>query len=146
MKEGDVYRWEWKHFTVSYELAYWCLDGQAVFKQGKLVDTYWDGLRLDIIGSSSKVVNCDDVYLEFVCNLYDVDLIPKWEKEDYEKVYNLSTQKRCYEYYAIDKCAQPSKAKQIEKFERKIEEEYSTIRCAENSIRWMQEEISKLNN
>ena len=145
IREGDVFRWYYKNDT-EYRAscgggtAYWCMDNQAIVRNGELVDTYWDGIQMVRLPSNSIYLKLGKVDLEFVCNVNDVKFIEKWQTEDYDTVYNLSHQKGSYVCYAVDKNANVStKALRI-KYQLKLEEAESDKRCAE----WDIERYTKL--
>lgn len=146
MREGDVYRWYYKNDTLyrqkSPSTAYWCMDNQAVVHNGNLIDTYWLYMDKEQIVESSSCLHLDinKVDLEFVCNLNDVRFIDKWQTEDYDKVYDLSYQKRCYPCYAIDKGAQISSKALRVKYSKLLEQAEYQKRSAEHDI----EHYSKL--
>lgn len=144
MREGDVYRWYFKNDAEyrrnNSSTAYWCMDNQCIVRSGELVDTYWDGVDLNRLSSSSYFLNPDKVDLEFICNVNDVEFIKKWQTEDYDKVYDLSYQKRCYPCYAIDKGAQISSKALRVKYSKLLEQAEHQKRSAEHDI----ERYSKL--
>ncbi|MGL5013061.1 MAG: hypothetical protein ACRC6V_02065 [Bacteroidales bacterium] len=144
MREGDVYRWYFKNEAEyrrnNSSTAYWCMDNQCIVRSGELVDTYWGGADLNRLSSSSYFLNPDKVDLEFICNLHDVEFIKKWQTEDYDKVYDLSYQKRCYPCYAIDKGAQISNKALHAKYSKLLEQAEYQKRSSEHDI----EHYSKL--
>lgn len=148
LREGDVYEWYYKddveYRKKSPSTAYWCMDNQAVVVNGELVDTYWRGVNKEFVGQDDKVLNPELVDLTFVCNINDVEFIKEYEKDDYDVVYDLSHQKRCYKVFAIDKGAQVSNKALLVKWQYKLEQALSEKRMAEYSIENAQEEISKL--
>lgn len=124
IKDGDVFRWYYKDDS-AYRAkcpngtAYWCMDNQcfATIRDDVtyLVDTYWAHYGCEYIGNEVKIVDPGRVDLEFICNLNEIEWISEYYIQDYDKVYNLSRQSRCYKHYAIDKAAQPSKAAILKK-------------------------------
>lgn len=124
IKDGDVFRWYYKDDS-SYRAkcpngtAYWCMDNQcfATIRDGViyLIDTYWAHYGCEYIGKEVKIVDVDRVDLEFICNLNEIEWISEYYTQDYDKVYNLSRQSRCYKHFAIDKGAQPSKSAILKK-------------------------------
>ena len=150
MKEGDVYYWRYKDHEEdckrNQSTAYWCLDRKAVVYNGELVDTYWtyldrDGIR---VSSDCHCVNPENVEIEFICNLNDVEIIHKREKDDYNKVYDLSRQKGCCELYAVDKDAEVSNTALRKKYNILLEKAYSDKRSAEYDIGYYSKLIEEL--
>lgn len=77
MKNGDYYRWRYKKIDtgkrgLTDELLYWCKSKIAVFKLGRLRDTYWDfcGAR-DVSWTEAEAVR--DLDLEFVANASELE-------------------------------------------------------------------------
>ena len=150
MNECDVYHWHYKdheeYCKRNQSTAYWCLDRKAVVHNGELVDTYWvyldkEGIR---ISGNSNRVNPENVELKFICNLNDVKIINKWEKDDYDKVYDLSYHKGCCEVYAIDKDAEVSNTALCKKYNSLLEKAYSDKRSAEYDIDYYSKLIKEL--
>ena len=150
LREGDVYRWEYlndlEYRQNSPSTAYWCMDQKTIVVNGKLIDTYWlymDKERI-VLSSSCHQIDPAKVKLEFVCNLSDIRFINKWEKDDYDKVYNLSRQKGCYELYAVDKGAQVSNTALRIKYQSELDKAYSEKRIAEYNIEYYSKLIKEL--
>lgn len=143
MREGDIYKWYFKN-DAEYRAkcgggtAYWCVDNRCVMKNGKLVDTYWDGVKR--ASSSSNILDPEKVDLEFICNLNDIEFIKEYQIEDYDKVYNLSHQKGCYKVFAINKGAQISNKALRIKYQKLLEQAEYQKRSAE----WDIERYTKL--
>lgn len=150
LREGDIYKWYYKNDAEyrqkSPSTAYWCMDNMAVVHNGNLIDTYWlymDKERI-VESSSCHYVGVDKVDLGFVCNLNDVRFIDKWQIDDYDKVYDLSRQKRCYPLYAVDKDAQVSDKALRTKYEKLLYDAYSEKRSAEYIIEYYSKLIEEL--
>ena len=90
--------------------------------------------------SSCHYIDLNKVDLEFVCNLNDIRFIYKWQTEDYDKVYDLSRQKRCYPCFAIDKGAEVSNKALLVKYQHHLQKAESNKRSAE----WDIERYTKL--
>lgn len=133
MREGDVYRWyfkndeEYRRQKQSSGTAYWCMDNQAVVRDGVLFDTYWC-YNLEVFPYNTRRLEESEVDLEFVCNLNDVRLIHKSDRNDYDIVYDLSYQKGCYTLLAVDKDAHKSVEALKVKYGREIEGAIDTIK------------------
>ena len=151
LREGDVYKWYYKN-DAEYRAkcvggtAYWCMDNLCVVKDGKLVDTYWDGVHLNKFSSGSAILDPEKVDLEFVCNLNDVEFIKEYQIEDYDKVYNLSYQKGCYKVFAIDKGSQVSNKALRVKYSKLLEQAEYQKRSAEWDIERYKILIFELDN
>lgn len=139
MREGDIYKWYYKNDS-EYRAKcgggtdYWCMDNQCVVVNGELVDTYWDGVRLDRLSSGSAILDPEKVDLEFVCNLNDIEFIKGYQIEDYDKVYNLSHQKGYCKVFAIDKGSQVSNKALRAKYSKLLEQAEYQKRSAEWDI------------
>ncbi len=151
MKDGDVFRWYFKN-DVEYRkkhagsgTAYWCMDNQCVYREGKgLIDTYWTGLGGKHSSDSSKYVTEEEADLEFVCNLNEIEFICEQSKDEYAKVYNLSHQKGSYKVYAIDRGAEKSKVAILAKKERELADAKSELEYLQRKVVWLTEEIDEL--
>ena len=149
MREGDVYRWYYKNdeeYRKNHQMsgtAYWCLDNQCVVKGGKLYDTYWCR-KLKDFGSDCRVLHQDEIDLDFICNLNDVDFIHKGEKDDYDKVYNLSYQKGCRELFAVGKGVGKSKTAIKTKLLKEIGKAEDEIRYLKHTIEYNRKQIEEL--
>lgn len=148
MENGDVFRWYYKddddyRARSPNGTAYWCMDNQCVFKDGELYGTYWN-LWPERFSDSTRFVDTDKVDLEFVCNLFDVDYISKWQIEDYDTVYNLSSQRGCHPCYAIDKGVQTSKKALLVKLEKQLQRAHEDLRSAQWSIERISKEIGEM--
>lgn len=150
LKEGDVYKWYYKNDEEyrrnNSSTAYWCMDNQCIVRSGELVDTYWDGVDLTGLSSNPNYLDPDRVDLEVICNVNDVEFIKKWETEDYDKVYDLSRQKRCYPLYAVDKGAQVSNEALRTKYQGLLDKAHSDKRSAEYNIEYYSKLIEGLSD
>ena len=151
MKEGDVYKWYYKddleyRRKCSGGTAYWCMDNRCIVRNGELVDTYWLYMDKERIVESSSChhLDIDKIDIEFVCNLNDVRFIDKWQVEDFDKVYNLSRQKRCYPLYAVDKGAEVSNKALRTKYQGLLDKAHSDKRSAEYNIEYYSKLIREL--
>lgn len=126
MREGDVYRWyfkndeEYRRQKQASGTAYWCMDNQAVVKDGVLNDTYWS-YNLERFPCNTRQLEESEVDLEFVCNLSDVRIIHKSDRNDYDIVYDLSYQQGCRTLLAVDKGSHKSDKALKVKYRREIE-------------------------
>ena len=151
MKNGDVFRWYFKNDTeyrakhANSGTAYWCLDNQCVYREGVgLVDTYWVGLSSQHLSSSATILDEEEIDLEFVCNLDDVEFIPKSDLDEYDKVYNLSHQNHCYPLFAVDKGVCKSKKAILTKKEQELADVKSELEYLQRKAVWLAEEIKEL--
>ena len=98
-----------------------------------------------IVESSNCIhLDIDKVDIEFVCNLNDVRFIDKWQVEDFDKVYNLSRQKRCYPLYAVDKGAEVSNKALRTKYQGLLDKAHSDKRSAEYNIEYYSKLLKEL--
>lgn len=127
MKDGDVYEFQYsaayreKQSGPGLDLS-WCFDGQLVYRNGKLCDTYWsfgDGV-------DGRVFTVDQAIgsgtLRFICNLNDVRIVPEYEQQYYDDndCFNLSYQHGCYKKFAIRKDAAKSAVKMLNEINDRI--------------------------
>src|ERR1051325_4089891 len=108
-KDGDVYQFvyseeSWKRAKsgVGHGDLRWCFDGQLIFRDGLLCDTYWG---LDWRGDTGRYFTIAEAVakgtLTFVCNLNDVEKIPDYDFPLYAAgdAFNLTHQHGCYKYF-----------------------------------------------
>lgn len=109
-----------------------------------LVDTYWSGLSGQYLSSHARILDEEKIDLEFVCNLDDVEFIHKSDIDEYDKVYNLSHQNRCYPHFAVDKGVSKSKKAILAKKERELADVKSEVEYLQRKVIWLTEEIKEL--
>lgn len=153
IKDGDVFRWYYKDDS-SYRskclngTAYWCMDNQcfATVRDGvaHLIDTYLARYGCEYIGNEVKIVDVERVDLEFICNLNEIEWISEYYIQDYDKVYNLSRQSRCYKHYAIDKGSQPSQAAILKKITAERDQLVRDVDHNQWRIKMLNEEIEEM--
>lgn len=161
IKDGDYFSYWWKEGRGPSTDPYWCRDRRCVARTNsegvvELIDTYnyWEYdnpeeilfHRKGLVREYSRYVDEDKFDIEFICNLNDVKLIKEWEKEDYDKIYNLSYQVGYKKLFAIDKDAKPSKAAILKKLKRKLEEAEYKVNSGNWDISSITKEIEELGN
>ena len=100
MNEGDYYRWSYKTLPKGSFEPYWCKSRIALFKQERLVDTYWHG---DSPGSKNSWTEAEAecaLDLVFVANLSDLVEASRHVHEDNrpEDIVDLSHPNRTQVY------------------------------------------------
>jgi len=151
MKDGDVFRWYYKN-DIEYRqkhagsgTAYWCMDNQCVYREGKgLIDTYWSGLGGKYSSNCEKYVSEEEADLEFICNLNEVEVIREGSKDEYDKVYDLSHQKGSYKVYAVDRGVGKSKKATLAKKKQELAEVKRKLEYLQREVVWLAEEIKEL--
>lgn len=150
LREGDVFSWKFKNDEEYRKeravsgTAYWAMDRQCVFQDGKLCDTHkgrWNGESFDGL---QVALNHDAITIDFKCNLNDVREISKFEIEDYDKVYDCSYYSNYRKLYLIDADAKPSKKALAEKYRRKIEDLESTIKSLQYDLERAKNDLSEV--
>lgn len=79
MREGDIYRWRWAdedQRDLGSFGAYHCCSRWAVFRNGKLMDTYWAGFE-------NKILSAEKVELTLVANEDELREIASYETPYY---------------------------------------------------------------
>lgn len=157
--DGDYFYYSWKTGKQPATDPYWCRDRKCVARinpegEIELVDTYnywkyndaegtlfsYDGL----VREYSRFVTEEKFDLEFICNVDDVEVIDAWEKEDYDKVYNLSYQVGYNKLFAIDKGMAKSQSAILKKLQGKLEEAEYQKKSAEWDIERIQRAIQEM--
>lgn len=103
-KDGDVFRFAYNQaeYDKTRGDLNWCFDGQIVYRDGLLCDTYWG---LDWRGVDGRHFTLAEAQaqgsLEYVCNLAEVEKIRPEEYSLYADgdAFNLSHQHGCYKHY-----------------------------------------------
>lgn len=117
-REGDVFRfsyspesWEQARRGLGHGDLHWCFDGQLIYRDGLLCDTYWgltwggdNGRHFTLAEAQARGT------LTFMCNLQDVEKIPDYDFGLYVDgdAFNLSHQHGCYKYFVKRKGAKKS--------------------------------------
>lgn len=130
-KHGDVYRfvysaesWEKAKSGLGHGDLHWCFDGQVIYRDDRLCDTYWG---MDWRGDNGRSFTLAEARakgtLTFVCNLNDVEKIRPEEHELYAAgdAFNLSHQHGCYRHYVKRKGAKRDKDRQLAALSRKVQ-------------------------
>jgi hypothetical protein len=156
-KVNDVFSFRYNEEETKKRFEpYHCFDGQFIVKQREngelyLMDTYWaskyDGFKH---WSDYKWKTIEDAQkqgtLTFICNLDEVEEIQEHDLQYYadEDLFNLSYQHGCCKFYVKRKGAKRSIDKMLQSIRQKIEDEHSKIRSAENSLKWLNETLKKI--
>jgi len=156
-KVNDVFSFRYNEEETKKRFEpYHCFDGQFIVKQREngelyLMDTYWaskydnfkhwSGYKWKTIEDAQKQGT-----LTFICNLDEVEEIREHDLQYYadEDLFNLSCQHGCCKFYVKRKGAKRSIDKMLQSIRRKIEDEHSKIRSAENSLKWLNETLKKI--
>lgn len=77
MRNGDIFDWVWKPETGgnnSRELGdYRCFSGRAVFREPKLLDTFWG------MGADAHALDLSRIDVQWVGNVHDMTEIQEWD-------------------------------------------------------------------
>lgn len=146
---NDVFNFRYKPDEAKKRFEpYHCFDGTLVVKKcGEdklyLVDTYWS------IGDS-RIFTPDEALekgeLTFLCNLEEMDDIKEMETLYYDDadIVKMHIHAGYRSRFLIKKGVQRSQAKMLQSIKQKIEDEHSKIRSAENSLKWHNEPLKKI--
>ena len=148
-KENDVFNFRYKPEEAKKRFEpYHCFDGTLVVKKysdGKilLVDTYWSGGDSRTFTPEKAIEQGE---LTFLCNLDEMVDIEEWETLYYDDVdiVKMYIHKGYRNRYLIKKGTQRSQAKMLQSIKQKIEDEHRKIRSAENSLKWHNETLRKI--
>lgn len=141
-KEGDVFAFSYSEET--YAAAggrdlRWCFDGQLVYRDDLLNDTYWglgrsygEGRHFTVEEAKAKGA------LTFLCNLNDVEQIQEYEFPLYAEgdAWNLSHQHGCYRYFVRRKGAKKSADLMRQALHARVETERSNVTSAIRTLEW----------
>lgn len=143
---GDVYRFTYS--AESWQRAkdnrfgsdlHWCFDGQLVYRDGLLCDTYWG---FDWRGDNGRAFTVADAQakgtLEFVCNIGDVEKIRPDEFALYAEgdAFNLSHQHHCHNYYVKRRGAKKDKALMLAALSKKVQDAHAEVQRAARNLEW----------
>lgn len=145
-KDGDVYRfaysqaeWERARSGLGHGDLHWAFDGQLVYRDGLLCDTYWGlGWRGDTGRRFTVAEATTRGELKFVCNLNDVEKIPDHEYPLYAEgdAFNLSHQHGCYKHFVRRKGAKKSPDLMRAAVHRKVADAHSELERAARNLEW----------
>ena len=151
IREGDIFRFSYSDESRAKKFEpYHCFDGQLLaVKEGDgivLLDTYWlyqfqpsgDGRRF------TEATAKEQGALTFVCNLAEVDKVHSESETQYfdaADVFDLSSQHRCYPYFAVRKGAERSKEKMLSVLQEKMHKERSAIDSAAYNIQHLSRQM-----
>lgn len=139
-RDGDVYRfvysqaeWERARSGLGHGDLNWAFDGQLIYRDGLLCDTYWG---LDWRGDTGRRFHVAEAVakgkLTFVCNINDVETIRDYEYELYAEsdAFNLCHQHGCYKHFVKRKGAKRDPERMRAVVERKVAEARSAVDSA----------------
>lgn len=140
MHEGDIFRFSYNEVELAKRFEpYHCFDGQLVYRDGRLVDTYWGGIGPHAIsgGGDQRAMTPSEAKkwgtLRFVANLDELRFTTN-ESEflHYDKAdcFDLSSQHGCHKTYAVRKTAQRSQARMLAAIDAKLADLNSDIKHA----------------
>lgn len=155
MKDGDVFFWSHKgedKYGNNSGTAYWCMDQQCVYRNGKLMDTYnytpyrnedqmfdYGGLRSEF----TKYVDPDKADLEYICNVDDLEPLGKYDDDrfDYEPdvIFDMSYHSGYKKLVCKIKGSKKSPVRQAEKIQFEIDTYRRTIQNMKRDIRQLVE-------
>ena len=131
-RDSDVYRftysakaWATARNSIGHGDLNWCFDGQLIYRDGRLCDTYWGlswggdhGRRFTVAEAQAEGA------LAFVCNLHDVEKIREDEYPLYADgdAFNLSHQHGCYKYFVRRRGAKKDAERMRAAVHRKVQE------------------------
>jgi hypothetical protein len=138
MKEGDIYRWNYREpgDDRNYGRYHCCSRIAIADARGRLRDTYWSS------GSDGRVfVEADlpKLDLTYLGNLSDLEKAPEWQADYYDDadIVNLNHSNSSRDNFYLRKGAQRSRAKMLERARYKLEQSES----AERSAAWASERL-----
>lgn len=153
MKENDVFKFSYnEEARAKIYMPDHCFDGQLVYRDGKLHDTYC-GLESHAgdVGRHFTPAEAEARgTLTFLCNLDDVERIPHRDLEQYEPAdrWDLSHQHGCHKHAVVRRGAKKSPTLQREILKKRIEaakrEAEAAMRSAFYTIEHVQETLRKL--
>lgn len=153
-KDRDVYSFSYssesrekaKHGFGGTDLN-WCFDGQLIYRDGLLCDTYWG---FDWRGENGRCFTVADASakgkLTFLCNLSDVEKIREDEFALYADgdAFNLSHQHGCYRHYVKRMGAKRDKDRQIAALMAKVEAARYKLDSARRDLEYSIERQTRL--
>lgn len=146
---NDVFNFRYKPDEAKKRFEpYHCFDGTLVVKKYSddklyLVDTYWSS-------GDSRTFTPDEAIekgeLTFLCNLDEMVDIKDYETLYYDDadIVKMHIHAGYRSRFLIKKGTQRSQAKMLQSIKQKIEDEHSKIRSAENSLKWHNETLKKI--
>ena len=147
--ENDVFNFRYKPEEAKKRFEpYHCFDGTLVVKKysdGKtyLVDTFWSSGDSRTFTPEKAIEQGE---LTFLCNLDEMVDIKEWETLYYDDadIVKMHIHAGYRSRFLIKKGTQRSQTKMLQSIKQKIEDEHSKIRSAENSLKWHNETLKKI--
>lgn len=148
-KENDVFNFRYKPEEAKKRFEpYHCFDGTLIVKKYSdgnifLVDTYWSSGDNRTFTPEKAIEQGE---LTFLCNLDEMVDIKEWETLYYDDadIVKLHIHAGYRSRFLIKEGTQRSQAKMLQSIKQKIEDEHSKIRSAENSLKWYNETLKKI--
>ena len=151
MKDGDIFRWRYKQHVIDKNqdsinsgTLYWCCSQIAVYKNGKLRDTYWssgcDGRRWE--ADQAK----QDLNLEFLANGEDLEETIHPQYYDPEDVVDIRHANQSRNGLYIRKGAKRSKKIMTALIKSKIGRKTSDIEWAKRQVEQLKEKLVDILN
>lgn len=148
-KENDVFEFRYKPEEEKKRFnPYHCFDGMLVVKKNDkeeiyLVDTFWRGRKNRAFTPEEAIEQGE---LTFLCNLEEMVDIGEHETIYYDDadIVKMCIHGGYCNRFLIKKGTQRSQSKMLQSIRRKIEDEHSKIRSAENSLEWLNETLKKI--
>lgn len=144
MKEGDIFRWRYREGTKHGDYAYHCCSNIAVFKNGRLRDTYWHGYATSSDGRSWMADECHKLDLTFLANESDLEPAQAYQAEYYDHADIVNITHANGGSFYLRKGAVRSQAKMLESARYKLEKSESDKQMAEWRSERLREAIAKI--
>ena len=133
MREGDIYRWRWvdpaKDNDCGPYRSYHCCSQIAVFRNGRLTDTFW-------YGSDNKVLDPAEVSLTLLGNVTELDEIRPYDIAYYRRddIVDMRHSNNSHGPIYRRKGAQRDAATMLALIEHRIESSRREVEFANNRI------------
>jgi len=146
MRDGDLFRWCYKKHVVDKNnksvgagTLYWCCSKIAIYKNGKIRDTYWSTL-LD--GRSWTIEDAEqDLNLTFLANIEDIEITEHPQYYNPKDVVDISHKNLSRGGVYILKGAKRSKSQMIALINKKIADEIYSVDRARLRVEFLKEKL-----
>lgn len=143
LREGDIYRWQWNRPDKDIDFgnygSYHCCSQLAVFRNGRLTDTFW-------YGGDNKVLDPAKVKLTFLGNTADLDEIRSYDVAYYrrEDIVDMRHSNNSSGPIYRRKGAQRDAATMLELIEHRLECSHREIEFAQRRIEQLTKDAEKV--
>ena len=146
MRDGDLFRWCYKQHVVDKNneslkagTLYWCCSRVAIYKNGKICDTYWS---MGCEGRSWTIEDAEqDLNLTLLANIEDIEITEHPQYYNPKDVVDISHKNLSRGGVYILKGAKRSKSQMIALINKKIDDEIYSVDRAKREVEFLKKKL-----